>query len=90
MMRSLPWYSTYDNLNDTGCPMSSEAGMGYTEHMFRLPVELLGHEKVWLRISPAKKIVSTVAYRNQENGLLTPYMNGECVVNFGTIKVGYR
>ena len=90
VMRSLPWYSTYENLKDTGCPMSSEAGMGYTEHMFRLPAELLGHEKVLLRISPARKIVSTVAYRNQENGLLTPYLNGECVVNFGTIKVGYR
>lgn len=90
VLRSLPWYSTYVNMKDVGYPTSSEAGMGYTEHIFPLPASLLGHDKVWLRISPSRKVVSTVAYRNQENGLLTPYLNGECIVNFGTVKVAYK
>lgn len=90
VMRSLPWYCTYVNMKDTGYPISSEAGLGYTEHLVRLPSELLGHEKVWIRISPARKVVSTASYRDQDKGLLTPYLNGECVVNFGTVKVAYR
>ena len=90
VLRSLPWYSTYVNMKDVGYPTSSEAGMGFTEHVFPLPADLLGHDKVWIRISPSRKIVSTAAYASQEFGLLTPYLNGECLVNFGTIKVGYK
>ena len=90
VLRSLPWYSTYVNMKDTGYPTSSEAGMGFTEHIFPLPASLLGHEKIWIRISPSRKVVSTAAYRNQEGGLMTPYLNGECMVNFGTIKVAYK
>lgn len=90
VLRSLPWYSTYVNMKDTGYPTSSEAGMGFTEHMFPLPASLLGHEKIWIRISPSRKVVSTAAYRNQESGLMTPYLNGECLVNFGSVKVAYR
>ena len=90
VMRTLPWFHYYGCMKDTVYPTSTEAGMGYTEHVFPLPANLLGHEKIWLRISPARKVVSTAAYRFQENGLLTPYLNGTCMVNFGTVKVAYK
>lgn len=90
VLRSLSWYHYYGNMKDAPYHTSAEAGMGYTEHVFSLPSSLLGHEKVWLRISPARKVVSTAAYTGQEQGLLTPYLNGECTVNFGTVKVAYK
>ena len=90
-MRSLSWSYNHHNLGTIDSYGTSyEAGMGMTEHVVFLPKELLGKKHVIIRISPAKRIVASLAEMNQERGLLTPDLQGEATVHFGTIRVAYK
>jgi hypothetical protein len=61
-----------------------------TEHLVNLPARLLGQERVFIRISPSRKVVSGLADFQQEKGVLTKSLKGTAVVCFGTIKIAYN
>lgn len=92
-MRSLPvpWISrNADLLEGYKYEMSAECGLGYTEHVFYLPAELLGSKIIYIKIAPSKKIVATLAYLNRDCRALRQELSDTCYVNFGEIVVGYR
>lgn len=90
-MRSLPWFYNHHNVGEIDSYGTSyEAGCGMTEHVVFLPKELLGQKHVIIRISPAKRIVASLAETAQERGLLTEHLKGEAIVHFGTIRIAYR
>ena len=92
-MRSLPvpWISrTADMLDGHKYEMSAECGLGYTEHIYYLPEHLLGSRNIYIKISPAKKILATLAYMNRDCRALRPEVSDTCHVNFGEIVVAYR
>lgn len=70
--------------------LSYEAAIGFAEHLVHLPASLLGQEKLFLKITPAKKIVASVGYMHRDNVALRPGMTEKCYVNFGEIIIGYR
>ena len=92
-MRSLPvpWISrSADMLDGYKYEMSAECGLGYTEHVFYLPPELLGNKIVYIKIAPAKKILATLAYLNRDCRALRQEVSETSYVNFGEIVVAYR
>ena len=92
-MRSLPvpWVSRTANMVDGHkYEMSAECGLGYTEHVFFLPADLLGSRTIYIKIAPSKKILATLAYMNRDCRALRPELSDVCHVNFGEIVVGYR
>lgn len=92
-MRSLPvhWVSRgEDTVDGHKYEMSAEAGLGYTEHVFQLPAQLLEAKMLYIKITPAKKIVATLSYLNRDCRALTPEFDAPCYVNFGEVIVGYR
>lgn len=89
-LRSVPWWYMYKNLKDDQYATSNEAGLGMTEHLVNLPKQLLGQERVFIRISPSRKVVSGLADFQQEKGVLTKSLKGTAVVCFGSIKVAYN
>lgn len=70
--------------------LSYESAIGFNEYLVHLPSSLLGQGRVYLRITPSRKIVSSVGYMHKDNVTLRPQMEGLCYVNFGEIIIGYR
>ena len=87
-LRSLPWY-WYNSVN--GCHYDSVlAGAGFTEHVVKLPKELFGKKKVFVRVVPVAKNYATLGYDYNENGALRPNTKINTVVNFGSFVVRYN
>ena len=92
-MRSLPvpWGGrTSDMVDNYKYEMSAECGLGYTDHIFYLPPELMGNRIIYIKISPARKILATLAYLNRDCRALRPESSEMSYVNFGEIVVAYR
>lgn len=49
-LRSAPWTST--SIGNVKYYTGAWCGMGFTEHLFALPQEIVGHEKVYVRLCP--------------------------------------
>ena len=60
------------------------------ENLVHLPAHLLGQKRVYLKITPSRKVVSSVGYMHKDNVTLRPQMTDMCYVNFGEIIIGYR
>lgn len=92
-MRSLPvpWTGRNTGLMDGHqYEMSAECGLGYTEHIFNLPAHLLGSRQIYIKISPSRKILATLAYLNRDCRALRPEVSDTCYVNFGEVIIAYR
>ncbi len=89
VLRSSPWWWVND-INGNSHVTSYEAGMGFTEHIVKLPAGLLGREKIVLRIKPMSKNVATLALEQTDRGANRPNLTTMTYVNFGTISVRYN
>ena len=69
---------------------SYEMALGFSEHLVHLPASLLGQKRVYLKITPARKVVASLGYMVRDNITLRPNMTDPCFVNFGEIIIGYR
>lgn len=87
-LRSLPW--SPGEVNGVNYLTSKDAGVGFTEHIVKLPPFLLGRKVIYLRIVPEDKSALTLAYEGGSNGSLHPQYRVKTIVNFGTIKLMYR
>jgi hypothetical protein len=70
--------------------LSYESAIGFVENLVHLPAHLLGQKRVYLKITPSRKVVSSVGYMHKDNVTLRPQMTDMCYVNFGEIIIGYR
>lgn len=57
-LRSLPWWDQL--LNGNNYTTAAEAGLGATTHLFALPKEVFGAEKVTLRLRPYDNVLSVL------------------------------
>ena len=89
VLRSLPWWWR-NNVDGKNYETSTEAGMGFTEHLVSLPRELFGQKNVTLRLSPARKNVATLAFEQSDKGALRPNLKTRTYVNFGAFAVRYN
>lgn len=87
-LRSLPW--SPGEVNGTRYLTSKDAGVGFTEHLVKLPAFLLGRKLIYIRIVPEDKSALTLAYEGGFNGSLHPQDKSATAVNFGTVKLMYR
>jgi len=87
-LRSLPYSS--GKVDGKSYETSAEAGIGYTEHIAKLPASLLGNKKVWVRLSPADRIVANMAYLHRDMMEATADWDGPCTVNIGEVQILYR
>ncbi len=88
-LRSVPWWY----MNDIGgatYPTSEEAGLGFTEHMVKLPDEVFGCKNVTVRIVPITKNAATLATRNTDKAALRPNLMTDTYVSFGSLAVRYN
>ena len=88
-MRSLTWSTRVGNVAGATYGTSGEAGLGMTDHLYRLPSFLFGREHVYLRISPSRRVVRSLSPRYSADGLLTPELDAKVTVQFGSFKVFY-
>ena len=87
-MHSLPYSAgEYDGKS---YETSAEAGIGYTEHLCELPASLFGCKKVFVKLSPARKVAASMSYLHRDNMEIYPDLTEKCYVNFGEISVRYR
>lgn len=87
-LHSLPYSS--GSVDGKTYETSAEAGIGYTEHIVTLPASLLGSSKVWVRLSPADRIVANMAYLHRDVMEATAGSDGPCTVNIGEVQILYR
>jgi len=85
------WFgSPRKNVDGEDYELSYEAALGFGEYLVHLPAQLLGQKMVYLKITPSRKVVSSVGYMHKDNVMLRPNMTEPCYVNFGEIIIGYR
>ena len=98
MLRSVSWWY-YNQVHKGGsfelpeqwCNYESiSQGMGFTEHMVKLPASVLGHKRVIVRIVPVSKHAGTLGYDYNINGALRPNDPTPTYVNFGAVVVRYN
>ena len=90
VLRSLPFAFRKPRVHGSMYFMPAETGLGYTEHLVRLPAFLLGQERVVLRISPSRKVVASLGYLDQDRGALRKGLMTPTYVNFGEIAIRYQ
>lgn len=89
VLRSVPWW-WINNVHGECYQTSTEAGMGFTEHMVVLPADAFGKKNVTVRISPSKKNAATLAYEQSNKGALRPNYKQMTSISFGAISVRYN
>lgn len=57
-LRSLPWWDA--SLAGNRYNTCSSAGIGLTDHLFRLPAEVFGRERVMVRLRPYDKVMTVL------------------------------
>lgn len=91
-MRTLPWWST--RIGRINCPTSFDAGLGYVERCFALPLDCGDAENVIIRLAPASTLIvsahadpsaDTVGYLHIARG-----MKNRTVIRIGEISVYSR
>ncbi len=70
--------------------ISTQTGLGMTEHLVPLPSALFGQKTVTLRISPSCRKAGTLGYEHNDQAALRPNLNTMTFVNFGAVAVRYR
>lgn len=93
-MLALPWGSYprgwAESVNDIPYVLSHEAAFGFTEHMVSLPETLFGQEKLFIRVRPAGKTLSSLSYENSANMANRPNLATDSWVRFGALTVRYK
>lgn len=84
------WGAPKKRVDNEDYELSHEAALGFAEYLVHLPAHLLGQKRVYLKITPSRKVVSSVGYLHKDNVTLRPNMTDLCYVNFGEIIIGYR
>ena len=88
-MHSLPWY--WDNdVQGVQYQTCWRAGMGFKEHVLRLPEDAFGKKEVIVRISPSRKNIATLAEDEYDKMALRPANKSMCTVNFGAFIIRYN
>ena len=88
-LRSVPWWYV-NNVGGATYPTSEEAGLGFTEHMVKLPADAFGCKNVTVRIVPITKNAATLATRNSDKAMLRPSLMTDTYVSFGALAVRYN
>ena len=88
-LRSVPWWYVND-IGGATYPTSEEAGLGFTEHMVKLPKDVFGSKNVTVRIVPVAKNAATLATRNTDKASLRPNLMTDTYVSFGSLAVRYN
>lgn len=89
VLNTLPYWREND-VYGVSYPTSLECGLGFTEHLVRLPVELLGRKKVYVRIRPSRKIVGSMAFTDRDRVAMRPELKVSTNVSFGSIAIRYN
>jgi len=90
-LRSLPWWDA--SLAGNRYNTCSSAGVGLTDHLFRLPAEVFGRERVMVRIRPYDKVMTALPLvwngdtETAEISAATTYDNQ---LRWGVITLRYR
>ena len=90
-VRSLPYLQS--TLNGSYLETSASAGLGSAVHSFRLPSDLFGKEKAYLRIRPSDTVVSglpTLYTDETESSHVSPKMVAEDFINIENLFIKYR
>lgn len=87
ILRSLPWYwkNQVDGARDY--PTSFECGPGFTEHAVMLPSTLLGKDTVYIRLSPSRKVMASLAIERADKLALREDSSAKCIINIGALQV---
>ena len=88
-LRSVPWWYV-NNIGGVTYQTSSEAGLGFTEHRFKLPQDAFGHKNVTVRIVPISKNAATLAATKSDRASLRPTLMTDTYVSFGSVVVRYN
>ena len=88
-LNTLPYWREND-VYGVSYPTSLECGMGFTEHLVKLPDELFGQKQVCLRIRPSQKKVGTMAFTDRDRVAMRPELDVLTNVSFGSIAVRYN
>ncbi|MBR0298430.1 MAG: BACON domain-containing protein [Bacteroidales bacterium] len=90
-LRSYPWADS--NIDGTKYMTAGGAGLGATEHCFRLPSDAFGLEHVFIRIRPYDDTMSVLPLAwngDVENGKVAYNTKVDTYINFEYISVRYR
>lgn len=90
-MRGLPWSKTFYNGQWYQTP--AQAGLGFSQHSFRLPQEVLGHENVTIRLRPYDRYIVSLPLDWQddiEQSQIDYTTDVDIRVRFGFIYLRYR
>ncbi len=88
-LRSVPWWYS-NNIGGVCYPTSEEAGLGFTEHMVKLPADAFGCKNVTVRIVPITKNAATLASTKSDRAALRPNLTKSTYVSFGAFAVRYN
>ena len=89
VLNTLPYWRE-DDVYGVSYPTSLECGMGFTEHLVRLPEALFGKKEVFLRICPSQKKVGSMAFTDRDRVAMRPELDVLTNVSFGSIAVRYN
>ncbi len=88
-LNTLPYWREND-VYGVSYPTSLECGMGFTEHMVKLPQELFGKKTVWIRLRPSQKKAGSMAFTDRDRVAMRPELDVLTNVSFGSIAVRYN
>lgn len=90
-LRSLPWADA--NIDGTKYMTAGGAGLGATEHCFRLPSSAFGKEHVFIKIRPYDDTMAVLPLAwngDVENGKVSYNTKSDTYISFDYISVRYR
>lgn len=88
-LRSVPWWYV-NNVDGVSYQTSEEAGLGFTEHLVKLPANAFGCKNVTVRIVPITKNAATLAKNKSDRAVLRPTLKAMTYVSFGALAVRYN
>ena len=88
VLNTLPYWREND-VHGVSYPTSLECGLGFTEHLANLPVELFGQMSVFVRIRPSLKRAGSMAFTDRDRVAMRPELKVRTSVSFGSIAVRY-
>ena len=90
-LRSLPWWDA--SLAGNRYNTCSSAGIGLTDHLFRLPAEVFGRERVMVRIRPYDKVMTVLPLvwnGDTETAVISAATTYDNQLRWGVITLRYR
>ena len=88
-LHTYPWWWNTPVYGVTNM-ISTQTGLGMTEHLVPLPSTLFGQNEVTLRISPSCRKAGTLGYEHNDQAAIRPNLKTVTFVNFGDVAIRYR